>query len=409
MEANIIKYEGDNSTFIWKHPVEDFNTGTQLIVHESQQALFFANGQALDLFGPGRHTLETQNIPLIRKLFALPFGKETPFHAEVYFINLTDQMAIKWGTDSKVEYIDPKYGFPLKIGASGEMTLRAEDARKMVVRLVGTESTLTQSSLTQKFRGILMSKLKTYLATLIRQEQIDIFAIDEHLTSMSVGLQKLLTPDYDEYGLALERFVVTTIVKPEDDPNYQCFRNLHFRQYADVAEAELKQKVGVIDQQTSARRMVIEAEGLAKKRQLEGYTYQQERGFDVAEGIAHNQAIGQMSNLGIGLGMMGGVSQLVGETMGNTMKNSVLDKCPSCGAPVSPNARFCPSCGASLQQKAEDNLVVCPHCGQKTPKGKFCSNCGKPLQQTCVKCGAPISAGAKFCPNCGTPVEGGKA
>lgn len=409
MEANIIKYEGDNSTFIWKHPVEDFNTGTQLIVHESQQALFFANGQALDLFGPGRHTLETQNIPLIRKLFALPFGKETPFHAEVYFINLTDQMAIKWGTDSKVEYIDPKYGFPLKIGASGEMTLRAEDARKMVVRLVGTESTLTQSSLTQKFRGILMSKLKTYLATLIRQEQIDIFAIDEHLTSMSVGLQKLLTPDYDEYGLALERFVVTTIVKPEDDPNYQRFRNLHFRQYADVAEAELKQKVGVIDQQTSARRMVIEAEGLAKKRQLEGYTYQQERGFDVAEGIAHNQAIGQMSNLGIGLGMMGGVSQLVGETMGNTMKNSVLDKCPSCGAPVSPNARFCPSCGASLQQKAEDNLVVCPHCGQKTPKGKFCSNCGKPLQQTCVKCGAPISAGAKFCPNCGTPVEGGKA
>ena len=409
MEANIIKYEGDNTTFIWKHPVEDFNTGSQLIVHESQQALFFANGQALDLFGPGRHTLQSQNIPLIRKMFALPFGKETPFHAEVYFINLTDQMAIKWGTDSKVEYIDPKYGFPLKIGASGEMTLRAEDARKLVVRLVGTEPSLTQAGLTQKFRGILMSKLKTYLATIIRQEQIDIFAIDEHLTSMSVDLQKLLTPDYDEYGLALERFVVTTIVKPEDDSNYQRFRNLHFRQYADVAEAQLKQQVGVIDQQTSAKRMVIEAEGLARKRQLEGYTYQQERGFDVAEGIAHNQAIGQMSNLGIGLGMMGGVSQLVGETMGNTMKNSVLDKCPSCGAPVSPNARFCPSCGASLQQKAEDKQMVCPHCGQKTPKGKFCIHCGKPLQQTCVKCGAPIADGAKFCPNCGTPVQGGNA
>ena len=62
--AEIIKYEGDNSTFIWKHPCEDFNSLTQLIVHESQEAIFFMNGQALDLFGAGRYTLETQNIPI---------------------------------------------------------------------------------------------------------------------------------------------------------------------------------------------------------------------------------------------------------------------------------------------------------------------------------------------------------
>ena len=85
--ADIIKYEGDNSTFIWKHPCEDFNTTTQLIVHESQEAIFFANGQALDLFGAGRHTLETQNIPLLRKIINIPTGGETPFHCEVYFIN----------------------------------------------------------------------------------------------------------------------------------------------------------------------------------------------------------------------------------------------------------------------------------------------------------------------------------
>ena len=115
--AELIKYEGDNTTFIWKHPSEDFNSLTQLIVHESQEAIFFRNGQALDLFGPGRYTLETENIPLLGRLLNIIKGDKTPFHCEVYFINKTEQMSIKWGTDSKVEYIDPTYGFPLAIGA----------------------------------------------------------------------------------------------------------------------------------------------------------------------------------------------------------------------------------------------------------------------------------------------------
>ena len=125
--AEIIKYEGDNSTFIWKHPCEDFNSLTQLIVHESQEAIFFMNGQALDLFGPGRYTLETENIPKIGKVLNRTTGDKTPFHCEVYFINKTEQMSVKWGTDSKVQYIEPTYGFPLSIGASGEMSLRVED------------------------------------------------------------------------------------------------------------------------------------------------------------------------------------------------------------------------------------------------------------------------------------------
>ena len=145
--AEIIKYEGDNSTFIWKHPCEDFNSLTQLIVHESQEAIFFMNGQALDLFGPGRYTLETQNIPKLGKLLNRTTGGETPFHCEVYFINKTEQMSIKWGTDSKVQYIEPTYGFPISIGASGEMSLRAEDSRKLLVKLVGTENYLGQQQL----------------------------------------------------------------------------------------------------------------------------------------------------------------------------------------------------------------------------------------------------------------------
>ena len=116
--ASIIKYEGDNNTFIWKHPIEDFNYGSQLIVHESQEAVFFRDGQALDLFGPGRYTIETQQLPLLEKIYKLPTDTEGTFHSEVYFINKTVQMAIKWGTPEKVRFIDPLTGTPLQLGAN---------------------------------------------------------------------------------------------------------------------------------------------------------------------------------------------------------------------------------------------------------------------------------------------------
>jgi len=306
--AQIIKYEGDNSTFIWKSPVEDFNTGTQLIVHESQEAVFFMNGQALDLFGPGRHTLETQNIPLVRRVLNKPTGDQTPFHCEVYFINKTEQMSLKWGTDSQVQYMDPTYNFPLKIGASGEMTLRVEDSRRILVKLVGTEAFLGQTQLTSMFRAFLMARIKPYLAQTMRGSGISIFDVDAQMGELSADLHKQLLPDFIDYGLVLERFFVTTVVKPDGDSAYEKFKELHLRQYADVAEAQLRQKVGVIDQQTQTQRTVIEAQGLARKRELEGFTYQQERGYDVAEKVAQNEGIGNFSSTGIGLGMMGGIA-----------------------------------------------------------------------------------------------------
>ena len=204
--ADIIKYEGDNSTFIWKHPCEDFNTTTQLIVHESQEAIFFLNGQALDLFGPGRHTLETQNIPLLRRIINIPTGGESPFHCEVYFINKTERMAIRWGTDSKVQYVEPTYKFPISIGASGEMALSVNDSRKLLVKLVGTERVLDRQQLTTYFRSILMTKVKTYMAQTMRANAINIFEIDESLETFSADIKERLIPDFLDYGVDLKRF-----------------------------------------------------------------------------------------------------------------------------------------------------------------------------------------------------------
>lgn len=321
--ADVIKYEGDNSTFIWKHPLEDFNSLTQLIVHESQEAVFFMNGQALDLFGPGRYTLETQNIPLLGRILRRTTGDVSPFHCEVYFINKTEQMSIKWGTDSKVQYIDPQYGFPLAIGASGEMSLRAEESRKLLIKLVGTERSLNQQKLVSFFRAFLMTRVKTYIAQVIKKESISIFEIDERLSSFSENLYKLLIPDFADYGISLERFFVTNIVKPDGDRQYEKFKELHFRQYADIAEAKIRQQTDIIHAQTEAQKIVIDSQAQAKKREQEGYTYAQERGFDVAEKVAQNEAVGQFTNMGVGLGTMAGVGGAVGGLVGGAVENAM--------------------------------------------------------------------------------------
>ena len=321
--ADVIKYEGDNSTFIWKHPSEDFNSLTQLVVHESQEAIFFMNGQALDLFGPGRYTLETQNIPMIGKFLNFATGGVTPFHCEVYFINKTEQMAVKWGTDSKVQYIDPQYGFPLAIGASGEMSIRAEDSRKLLLKLVGTESILGQERLVSFFRAFLMTRVKTYIAQYMKNNAVSIFEIDEHLAAFSEALHRLLIPDFDDYGVVLERFFVTNVVKPEGDRQYERFRDLYFRQYADIAEAKLRQQEDIIHAQTEAQKTVIASQALATKRAQEGYTYAQERGFDVAENVARNEAVGQFTKMGIGLGTMAGVGGAVGGVVGGAVNNAM--------------------------------------------------------------------------------------
>lgn len=393
--ADVIKYEGDNSTFIWKHPCEDFNSTTQLIVHESQEAIFYMNGQALDLFGAGRYTLETQNIPKIGKLLNRITGDKAPFHCEVYFINKTEQMAIKWGTDSKVQYIEPTYGFPLSIGASGEMSLRAEDSRKLLLKLVGTEYYLSQQKLTGFFRSFLMTRVKTYIAQVMKANAINIFEIDENLTAFSEAIKKLLIADFEDYGVSLERFFVTNVVKPDGDRQYEKFKELHFRQYADITEAKIRQQTDLIYAQTEAQKVVIDSQAQATKRAQEGYTYAQERGFDVAEKVASNEAVGEFTNMGVGFGTMAGVGGAVGGMVGGMMDDTM-------------NAVLNPQMPKQQTFQASTSANFCDNCGAQLPTGAaFCEECGTPVTEnnTCKRCGYKFERPGKFCPKCGTRRE----
>lgn len=337
--ADVIKYEGDNSTFVWKHPLEDFNTLTQLIVHESQEAIFFMNGQALDLFPAGRYTLETQNIPKLGKLLNISTGGVTPFHCEVYFVNKTEQMAIKWGTDSRVEYMEPTYNFPLSIGAHGEMSLHASDSRKLLLKLVGTENYLSQARLVDYFRAVLMTRVKTYIAQTMKAKKINIFEIDENLTLFSDGIKESLIPDFAEYGVSLEKFFVTAVAKPDGEANYEKFKELHFKKYANIAEAKIVQETDLIYAQTDAQKKIIDSKAEAIKRAQEGYSYQQERGFDVMGDVARNEGSGsdlRNAAMGVGIGFgAGGAFGNAMNTISNRTMNGLMDPIGTPSAPIS--------------------------------------------------------------------------
>ena len=309
--ASNIKYEGDNETLLWKHPIEDFNLGSQLIVHESQEAIFFRDGQALDLFGAGRYTLETQQLPILEKLYHLPTNTDGTFHSEVYFINLTTQMGIKWGTDSKVRLFDPASGMYIEIGASGEFSIRVTNSRKLLLKLVGTADGMKNEDIfggkNSKgfFRSLIMTRVKTYLAQVIKDKGYNILEIDYRLQELSDSLRERINADIDEYGLMMTGFYVTTVMTPDDDKNFQRMKQQYADQYLKVREEEIRRQEAeaaaerrFVEAQTEARLKMIGAQGDAEstrikaqgeadayrmraeaeamEMKMKGYTYQQE-------------------------------------------------------------------------------------------------------------------------------------
>ena len=456
--AQIIKYEGDNNTFVWKHPCEDFNSLTQLIVHESQEAVFFMNGQALDLFGAGRHTLKTENTPIIGKVLNRTTGGENPFHCEVYFINKTVQMAIKWGTDSKIRFIEPSMGIPLEIGACGELNLEVSDSRKLLLKLVGTMNGIAwgdngagfTKSIQNSFRPLISTAVKTHLPGAIKAQNINILEIDENLSSLSECLRGYIVPGFEEYGRTIPQFYITTVALPENDPNFRRLRELHtvsFQTRMIQAEALVKtahaeveasvtaaQRQAEMERQTTqteiarraAERDLIRAQAEAQAAKMagiaeaevmaaKGYTQRDVLAADVqkayAEGIGNmtisgggGGVAGDMIGLGVGMAAAGAVAPQLGEMFKGMNPSAPVEtataKCSKCGAVLPANAKFCLECGEKVVSASADT-VVCPECGKTVAKGKFCPECGHKFITACPKCGNEVPAGAKFCLECG--------
>lgn len=477
--SELIKYEGDNSTFIWKYPSEDFNNMTELVVHEGQEAIFFANGQAADTFGPGRYKLDAENIPILTNLINIVTGVSV-FHCEVYFITKTVQMAVKWGTDSKIRFIEPTLGVPVELGASGEMNLAVLDGRKMLMKLVGTmkgivweeEGVGFTKSLQTSFRPLISTAVKSNLSMAIKQQGIDIIEIDEHLDELSSVLREKILSGFEEYGVTIPQFYLTNVVLPENDPNFKRIRELHtisLQKRMAEAEAELRasqaqsragymtaeaeaeakikvaQREAILENQVTeteiarreAERKLIQAQADAQAAQMAGLAeaaVMQAKGYNqkdvlqadvqkaFAEGLGNmgpdvttgggSSVMGDVLGLGVGMAAMGAMTPQFGEMMkGFSMgvgpvaqaeANGMTEnrQCTKCGYMVPVNAKFCLECGTKIE-KLEVNEIICPSCGNKTPKGKFCVECGSSLIHKCPACGSDVAQGGKFCLECG--------
>ena len=380
---------------VHKHEAEDFNTHTQLIVHASQEAIFYKDGRDLDVFDAGKHTLSSDNLPFLRKLVNIPTDGKTPFHCEVYFVNKIILNDLRWGTSEAIPFYDPMEQVNVHLRANGYFGAQIVDGRKFLRKVVGTRANYTKTEFTNYLRAKLIERVKNTLGQTIVAQKVSVLEISAIMTPLSDNLKEQLLPFFEEYGISLINFSFNTIAPLDEDLRA-------------VNEAKI-----------AAKKMDLESAARARMREREGYTYQQEQSFGVLKTAAGNQGTaGGMMGAGMGLGMGFGVGGAFGAGLGNMTQNLNVGQnapannqaggaatvtCASCGASMPAGAKFCNQCGKEM---LPPGTVVCPKCGAKLAAGsKFCNECGAKLVSVCVKCGKELAPGAKFCNECGAPQE----
>lgn len=380
----------DNSEFAYRFPHNNLSTGTQLIVRESQEAVFFSKGQIIGKFGAGSHTLSTENIPLLRNLFGIPFGGKNPFFAEVWFVNKTAPLNIDWVTTT-MRFQDPEYGQMIPIIAKGRYGLKVTDAERFLVKLVGSMRSFTSRELTDHFEGAMIAKTNSSIMAFMNANRVGINQIAAYLDNLSNFIKQPMSEFWEEYGLNLEGFYITEVT---------------------------------LDTSTPEGRKISEAISDRSAQAIAGYTWQQKQSFDVAGNMSNNG-----SPMGIlGVAMMTGALSGGGGGMGNAMMQpppagQYPFGSPNMGQPAQPHVRkevFCSNCS----KKFPSSAAFCPYCGNKynpcptcgsdnSPRATRCITCGTMLSagsdsgNVCFKCHSPIQSGLKFCPVCGTKIESG--
>ena len=283
---DVVKYESTSDEFVWKHPVQDLKLGTQLVVNVSQKAFFVKGGQICDEFDSGTSTLKSGNIPLLNKLINLPFGDESPFQAEVWYVNLLSFLDNKWGTAAPIQLEDPKYKVIVPVRAFGQFGISIGDPRKFLESLVGNMSDFSVDKVMDYFKGVLVSSVTSAISKKIVLDGISVLEIQAMLNDVSGFCKKEIEQEFLKYGIQIENFFVMSINFPEDDPSV----------------VKLK-----------------EAKDLAAKVNIAGKdVYQMDRSFDVMDKAAENE--GTMGGtMGAGMGM--GVGFGMGNVMGNMASN----------------------------------------------------------------------------------------
>lgn len=376
----VIEWLDDSGdTMLYRFPVHDqeIKNGAQLIVRESQAAVFVYEGQIADVFGPGKQTIDGGNTPILSKLGAWKYGFNSPFKAEVYFVNTKQFTDLKWGTMNPVMMRDADFGV-VRLRAFGIYTIRVADPRAFIKEVAGTNAHFQTGDIEGQLKRTLVSGFTDALG----ESKIAALDLASNYDELSALARTKLNEEFKTFGLELTKFFVENISLP---PEVE-------------AAMDKRTSMGVIGDVNR---------------------YAQFQAADAMRDAAQNPSGG--AGLGAGLGAGFAVGNMMAGQMSSSMNPQQQGaqaggaaaqqvKCPKCGAVQTSASKFCNECGAKVETASATATatVPCIKCGAELKAGaKFCGECGsKQEKPACPNCQAELAPGAKFCNECGTKIEG---
>ena len=347
----------------------EIKMGAQLVVRDNQMAVFFKDGKGLDVFGAGRHTLTSKNLPILTKILSLPWGFKSPFRAEVYFVNMKAFLNSKWGTKDPVAFKDSKLGL-VRLRAFGVYTFKIMEPVLFINTVVGTQGVYTSQMIGDYLRDITVARINDLFG-----EKLDtIFDLPQNYDELAVEIKERLVNDFGKYGMELIDFFINSITPPPE-----------------------------------VQKMIDERSGLEAVGNLdEFFKFKAAKAMGDAASSGGSGGAGAAAAGGMGVGVGAGLGMMIPGMLAQNIKGGgtavkEMIHCPKCHNEVPVGSRFCQNCGTQLVIQNK-----CPECQTELPaEAKFCSSCGYKLGESlaCPHCQAKLPPGTKFCTNCGESVE----
>lgn len=356
---DVLKYSGPTNVLIWKWRPKDggkreteLRLGTQLVVNESQEAIFYKGGKVQDIFGPGTHTLSTKNLPFISKIVGSAFGGDTPFTAEVFFVNKATAMDTKWGLQP-FNMVEPNFHVPIPVSARGSFAIKVDDTMTFATQIVGTMPDLDAQSIKKYFKGIITENVKNAISRIAKEENISPVALETIVQPVSEAIKSIVGRRLEKYGISMDLFAIEAIPLIDDDPRVkQVVEDMRKIMVEDLAERKRLQR---------------------RAEHLE--VYKTERVFDTTEKAAESvgssgggggtgsDVMGAMAGMGMGAALGGGMGKMMSDAMKSTNDNTTekqslqsLIKCNSCNLDIPKNVKFCNHCGSSVSKETSKNI-----------------------------------------------------
>lgn len=296
---SVIKYDGNSHDFVWKYPIEDLHLGSQLIVRPGQTVFFCRSGKIYDEFTEGTYTIKSYNIPLLNKLINIPFGNESPFQAEVWFVNTLSVLDLKWGTPKPILLKDPEFNIIVPVRAFGKYGITISNARLFFTLLIGTIKSFSAHDIYSYFSGLIITHVSDSISSKIMLDKVSVLEIPAYLKDLSDFVYSNFNHNFEEFGIKLVNFFIMSINIPVDDSSVLALK------------------------EATEKRMHIDTVGRD--------VYSFDRSMDVMDKAASNQGTGSdLMGAAMGLGMGFALGPKLGNQIGQigSQMNTGLDSAP---------------------------------------------------------------------------------